>query len=109
MPALPGGRFPVGPAFAQRLCQLLTLQIQRAELELLHISKRSVASVVHHDVKENADAAFVCLIDQMAQIVFVAHIGVEFSPVLRVVAVIGVVREIAFSTAANPTVNLLQR
>ncbi|MNS92008.1 hypothetical protein D3C72_1261230 [compost metagenome] len=109
MPALPGRGLPVGPAFAQRFFQFIALQVQRAKLILLHIRKRGVADVVHYDVKQNADTALVRLVDQVAEIVFAAHVGVEFCPVLRVVAVIGIVREIAFGAAANPAVNLLQR
>ncbi len=109
VPALPGGGFPVDPAFAQRLLQLCALQIERAKLEFLHIREGGVAGVVHHHVEQNADPAAVGFVHQGAQIRFVAHVGVQPGPVLGVVTVVGIVREVAFGSAANPAVDLLQR
>ena len=78
-------------------------------MERLHIRQRGVTDMVHHHVEQNANAAPMRLLDQRAQLLFGAHVGVEASPVQCVIAVIGVMREIAFGAAANPAVDLLQR
>ncbi len=48
-------------------------------------------------------------VNQRAQVVFVAHIGVERGPVLSVVTMVGVVGEIAFGATTNPAVDLFKR
>ena len=109
VPALSRAGLPVGPAFSEGLFQLIALDVQRAKLKLLHIGQGRVAGVVHHHVEQNADPTLVGLIDEAAQIVFRPHIGIQLRPVLDVIAVIGVMREIAFRTAADPAVDLFQR
>ena len=64
--------------------------------------------MVHHHVEQNADPTLVGLIDETAQIVFRPHVGVQFCPVLGVIAVVSIVREIALGAAADPAVDLLQ-
>lgn len=54
-------------------------------------------------------AALVRAVDQRAEIGFVAHIGIQRRPVLSVIAVIGVMRKIAFCSAADPAVDLFKR
>ncbi|MNZ77906.1 hypothetical protein D3C78_964620 [compost metagenome] len=78
-------------------------------MEGLHICQRGVADVIHYHVKQNADTTLVRLLDQRAQILLAAHIGIEPGPVQRVVSVIGIMREVALGAAANPAVDLLQR
>ena len=109
VPALSRAGLPVCPALSEGLFQFIPLDVQRAKLKLLHIGQGRVAGVVHHHVEQNADPTLVGLIDEAAQIVFRPHIGIQLRPVLDVIAVIGVMREIAFRTAADPAVDLFQR
>ena len=109
MPGLARARFPVRPALAEGFFQLIALQIQGAELELLHVGQGGVTGMVHHHVKQDAYAALMRFIHQSAEIRFGPHVGVQFRPVLGVVAVVGVVREIALRAAADPAVDLLKR
>ena len=109
MPGLARARFPVRPALAKGFFQLIALQIQGAELELLHVGQGGVTGMVHHHVKQDAYAALMRFIHQSAEIRFGPHVGVQFRPVLGVIAVVGVVREIALRAAADPAVDLLER
>ncbi len=88
MPTLPRRRFPVGPALAKRFFQFIAFQVQRAEVKFLHIGKRGVTGMIHDDIKQDAHAAPMGLIDQLPKIGFVTHVGVKTGPVLGVVTVI---------------------
>ncbi|MNG96066.1 hypothetical protein D3C79_551200 [compost metagenome] len=107
MPALAWPRLPIAPVFAEGFCGFISLQVQRAELKLLHIGQRGIADVIDHHVKQDADPALMRLLHQITQILLVAHIGIELGPVLVVVTVIGIMWEIPFGTAADPAVDLL--
>ena len=48
-------------------------------------------------------------INKLTQVIPGAHVGVERCPVLGVVAVVGIMREITFGAAAYPAVDLLKR
>ncbi len=109
MPGLSRARLPVRPALAESFFQLIALQIQGAELELLHVGQGGVAGMVHHHVEQNTYSALMRFIHQSAEIRFGPHVGVQFRPVLGVIAVVGVVREIALRAAADPAVDLLER
>ena len=109
VPGLARAGLPVRPALAEGFFQLIPLQIQGAELELLHVGQGGVAGMVHHHVEQNTYSALMRFIHQSAEIRFGPHVGVQFRPVLSVIAVVGVVREIAFRPAADPAVDLLER
>jgi hypothetical protein len=64
--------------------------------------------MVHHHVEQNADPRL-CASSTGGADRLRSHIGIQLRPVLGVIAVIGVVREIAFRTAADPAVDLFQR
>ncbi len=64
--------------------------------------------MIHDDIQQHADAALVRAVDQRLQIRLAAHIGIQFCPVQGVVAVVGIVREVALGTAAYPAVDLLK-
>ncbi|VFS61663.1 Uncharacterised protein [Kluyvera cryocrescens] len=65
--------------------------------------------MVHHDIKQNSNAALMGAINQRPQVVFAAHIGIEFAPVLCVVTVVSIMREITVGAASDPAVDLLKR
>ncbi|CQR21858.1 Uncharacterised protein [Yersinia enterocolitica] len=48
------------------------------------------------------------LLNQFMQILFGAHVGIQTRPIQAVITMIGVMREVTFSTAPDPAVNLLQ-
>ncbi len=108
MPVLSGGGFPVRPPFTEELLSLLALQIERAELVGLHIRQRGIAGMVHYHVQQHTNTALVRAVDQRAQICLTAHVGIQRRPVQGVVAMVGIVREVAFGSAAYPAVDLLK-
>ena len=65
--------------------------------------------MVHHHVKNHFHAALMRLLNEVFQILFRAHIGIDFRPVLMIIAVITVMREIAFTAATDPAVHLFER
>ena len=109
MPGLACARRPVRPAFSQRLFQFITLKVQGTKLKFLHVCQRGIANVVHDDIKQDANAALMRLINKLTQVILGAHVGIERCPVLGVVAVVGIMREITFGSAAYPAVDLLKR
>ena len=99
-----GFGLPLRPLLRQVLRHAVA---QRAEVVALHVGQGRIAGMVEHHVEQYADAAGVGLGDQLAQVVLAAHVGVQLGEVQCVVAVIGVMAEVALVTAADPAVNLL--
>ncbi len=64
--------------------------------------------MVEHHVEQHADAAGVSLGDQLAQLVFRPHVGVQAGEVQGVVTVVGVMAKVALVTAADPAMDLLE-
>ncbi len=100
---LVGLRLPSGPAFGQVLRHPVS---QATKAKLLHVRQGGVASVVEHDVEQHADAAGMCLLDQLSQVGFGAHVGVQLGVIQCVIAVVGVMAKVAFIAATDPAVNL---
>ena len=82
-------------------------KVEFAEVELLHVGKCRIASVVHHHIPNNANAFAVRGIDEGFQFVFGAHVVIELGPVLVVVAMVAIMFEVTAIATANPAVDLL--